>query len=419
MKRLIFLYQIIFIPAFVHSQDLYFPPVNDANWDTIAPSSIGWCANSIDSLYNYLEQNNTKAFILLKDGKIVLEQYFNGHDVNSNWYWASAGKSLTAFLVGIARENGLLSINDTSSKYLGDGWTSCLPEQEKKITIKHQLCMTTGLDDEVVDPYCTLDTCLVYKADAGNRWAYHNGPYTLLDSVLIKTTRKSMNTFVYQELFNTAGIKGAFVKSDYNNVFYSTARVMARFGLLILNKGEWADTKILDDTAYINAMLSPSQELNKSYGYLWWLNGQESFMIPQSQYVFSGWLNTNAPADMVAALGKNGQFINVVPSKNLVWIRMGDAPDDVLVPYLMNDKIWEYINRLECQSNGLKINSDDQVSVYPNPVQNLLTIEAPAESVVKLYDISGTLIAEFSTGSFNMSPFKRGIYLLHIRFASG
>ena len=55
----------------------YFPPNSSSNWDSISPSSLDYCQTNIDSLYNYLDANNTKAFILLKDGKIVLENYFN------------------------------------------------------------------------------------------------------------------------------------------------------------------------------------------------------------------------------------------------------------------------------------------------------------------------------------------------------
>ena len=80
----------------------------------------------------------------MKDGKIVLEEYFNGHDSTSNWYWAS-GKSLTAFLIGIAQQENYLNISDTTSTYLGQGWTSLNPIQEEKITIRHQLNMTSGL----------------------------------------------------------------------------------------------------------------------------------------------------------------------------------------------------------------------------------------------------------------------------------
>ncbi len=100
---------------------------------------------------------------------------------------------------------------------------------------------------------------------------------------------------------------------------------MARFGLLMLNKGMWDNTAILSDTSYFNAQVNTSQNLNLSYGYLTWLNGKTSFMAPTLQNVFPGPLIPNAPAGMYAALGKNDQKIYVVPSQKLVVIRMGNS----------------------------------------------------------------------------------------------
>lgn len=98
------------------AQNLYFPPISRAaQWDTVSPASMGWCANRIDSLYQFLQQENTKGFIVLKDGKIALEKYFGTFTQDSLWYWASAGKTITSFLIGKAQEEGFLSIADTSS----------------------------------------------------------------------------------------------------------------------------------------------------------------------------------------------------------------------------------------------------------------------------------------------------------------
>ena len=331
----------------------YFPPISSSNWDSISPSSLDYCQANIDSLYDYLDANNTKAFILLKDGKIVLENYFNEHTDTSNWYWASAGKTIIALLTGIAQKDGLLDINTSTSSYLSEAWTNATTEQESMISLWHQLTMTSGLDDGVEDPYCTLDTCLVYLAEAGTRWAYHNGPYALLRNVLENASGLGINNYAFQKLTSPIGMNGVFVYEDYNSIFFSTARSMARFGLLILNEGKWNQNDILGDDVYYNAMTNTSQEHNESYGYLWWLNGKNSFMVPQTQYVFDGQLSPNAPSDMFAAMGKNGQFINIVPSENMVWIRMGDAPEETLVPFNFNDEIWTYINQLNCEASNV------------------------------------------------------------------
>ncbi|MCG8700718.1 MAG: serine hydrolase [Bacteroidales bacterium] len=402
----------------------YFPPNDSDNWDTLLPSSLGWCSDKIDSLHKFLEANNTKAFILLKDGKIVLEKYFDDHTADKNWYWASAGKTLTAFTVGIAQQEKLLNIMDTTSKYLGEGWTGCTVEQEKRITIWHQLTMTSGLDDGVSDSFCTIDSCLQFKADAGSRWAYHNAPYTLLDKVIEAATGETMNVYTNDKIKKATGMNGLYLKQGYNNVYYSTARSMARFGLLILNKGNWNGNQILSDSTYINSMVNTSQNLNESYGYLWWLNGKINYMIPQSQFVFSGSMNKSAPNDLIAALGKNGQFINVVPSQNLVWIRMGDAPGNSLVPFTFNDDIWVYLNDLDC---GLSIEggkrSSPDVKLYPNPVRDFIRLEINNEESTRYqYMIVSQLGQTFQQGTImeykseiKFSTIPTGMYLLVLK----
>ncbi len=88
---------------------------------------------------------------------------------------------------------------------------------------------------------------------------------------------------------------------------------MARYGLLALNNGIWNTDTILHDQDYFTAMTTPSQSLNESYGYLWWLNGQPSFMLPGTQFVFPGMLSPNAPPDMFSGIGKNDQLVSVIP----------------------------------------------------------------------------------------------------------
>ncbi len=384
------------------AQTLYFPPVSGDAWETISPEQLKWHTQYIDSLYNFLQNNNTKAFLVLKDGKIVLEKYFGAFTKDSVWYWASAGKTLTSFAIGLAQQEGKLSIYDTTSKYLGAGWTSAPPEKEQAITIRHQLTMTTGLNDGVIDSDCTLPDCLEYKADAGTRWAYHTAPYTLLDSVIEKASGQSPNIFLYQRLHAKTGFNGLYIKSGYNNVFFSTPRNMARFGILLLNKGAWDNKIILQDTAYFSQMTHSSQTLNPSYGYLTWLNGQSSYMLPQSQFVFSGYLNPSAPADMFAAMGKNGQFLNIVPSMNLIWIRMGDAPDNSLVPFLLNDQIWKKLNTVFNGTTGIadqqtpRQTPSSAASIYtsPNPFNPTCTIhytlnENTSLTDLSVYDING------------------------------
>lgn len=304
--------------------NMYFPPTTGTDWEASTVASLGWNGTALNELYTYLESKGTKGFIVLRNGRLVAERYFGTFSAESPWYWASAGKTLTAALVGVAQSEGKLRLSDKTSQYLGAGWTSLPTAKEDAITIRHQLTMTSGLDDGG-DSDCTDAACLTYKADAGTRWAYHNAPYTLLEKVVERATGATYNTYFAQKIRDRIGMNGTWVKAGYNNVYYSNVRSAARFGLLLLNKGVWNGTVVLPDAAYVEAGVNSSQTLNPAYGYLTWLNGKSTYMLPTVQASFTGALVPNAPADLYAALGKNDQKIYVVPSLGLVVVRMGEA----------------------------------------------------------------------------------------------
>ncbi len=398
------------------AQDLYFPPLIGSEWDTISISELGWCPENLPALYAYLDDKNTKAFLVLKDGKIALEKYYDTFTKDSLWYWASAGKCITSVLVGIAQQEGLLSIEDPTTDYLGAGWTNCTTEQENAITILNQLTMTTGLDYEVADIHCTDPACLTYSADPGGQWYYHNAPYTLLDGVISNATGMGLNAFCNTRLEAATGMSGIFVPVDYNNVYFSKPRDMARFGLMVLNEGNWSGTGVLTDAGYYSAMANTSQSLNLSYGYLWWLNGKPSFMLPQSTMVFDGSAMPNAPDDMISALGKNGQILNIVPSQNLIVIRMGNNPDGIeaLVPTIFNNTIWDYINQLMCESSGIKEEMQNSPVLFPNPATGIVYYDNDRFDRVVVMNAVGQIVYEenltFGQQFIDIQDLKAGIY---------
>ena len=424
MRRTILPFALLSITR-LSAQEIYFPPTTGTQWETVDPASLGWCTENIPPLLDFLGDNNTKAFIILKDGRIAIEEYYGTFTQDSAWYWASAGKSLTAFLVGIAQADGLVDIDLPSSTYLGEGWTSCTQEQEAAITVRNQLTMTTGLDDGTTDTDCTDPACLQYLAPPGTRWAYHNAPYTKLDGVLQAATGQNLNSYVYTKLGLTTGMLGLYAPLGYNNVFFSTPRSMARFGLLALNRGVWTGNDILGDDAYFEAMTTPSQTLNNSYGYLWWLNGQPSFMAPGSQIVFPGELAPNAPADMFSALGKNGQQLNVVPSQGLVVVRMGDVPqgEGAAVAILFNNNLWGYLNDVICTSTGV-IPQDEphDVSLFPFPASDLVRVNSNSRAVRsgELFASDGRHIPiELYNNTFDVSALAPGMYISRIHLVDG
>ncbi|WP_281297215.1 serine hydrolase domain-containing protein [Flavobacterium limnophilum] len=322
----------------------YFPPLTGDVWETKSIANLGWKQTAVQPLLDYLALKNSKGFIILVNGRIVMENYFNGHSATTPWYWASAGKTLTSTVTGIAQQEGLLNINNKVSDYIGTGWTSLPLAKENLITNKHLLTMTSGLEDitngDAVDP-----AHLTYKADAGTRWAYHN-VYVKLQDVVASASGQNWPNYFNTKLRDKIGMTGTWLQVDNNSVYYSTTRSMARFGLLMLNKGKWENTTILNET-YFNEATNTSQNINLGYGYLWWLNGKSSYHLPQSQLQLSGSIIPSGPNDMYMALGKNDQKIYVIPSKKMVVIRMGDAADSVnLALSDFDDVLWQKINAL-------------------------------------------------------------------------
>lgn len=322
--------------------ETYFPPLNSYEWETISISELGWNENQLQPLLSYLEEKNSKSFIILHKGKIVVEEYFNGHNESSPWYWASTGKTLTTAIMGIAENDEILNLDDKVSDYIGEGWTNTATDKEQLITNRNLLSMTSGLNDLSVN----IDSeNLNYVADAGTRWAYH-GVYVKLQDVVSIASNQSWNSYFNSKLKNKIGMTGAWIPMGLANVYWSNTRSMTRFGLLTLANGKWENEQIIPET-YLQDATSTSQNLNEAYGYMWWLNGKSSYMLPQSQFQFSGKLIPNAPDDMYCALGKNDQKIYVLPSKDLVIIRMGEAADsDNFALSDFDNQLWARINAL-------------------------------------------------------------------------
>jgi CubicO group peptidase (beta-lactamase class C family) len=325
-------------------ESIYFPSNTDTAWETKSFSSLGWNESAVQPLKEYLSQKHTKSFMILVNGRIVMEEYFNGHTSTSSWQWNSAGKTLVATTTGIAQQEGLLNINNKVSQYLGTGWTSEPLEKENLITSRHLLTMTSGINDasELV-----IKSNLTYLADAGTRWSYHNVFQKLMD-VVAAASDQDFETYFNTKLKTKIGMDGYWNYGLIFKIYYSNTRSMARFGLLALNKGKWKNETIINES-FFNESISTSQNINPSYGYLWWLNGKTSYMVPGGQTVYQGTLVPNAPFDMYAAMGAEDQRIYIIPSKNLVVIRMGDASDPANSGFALSgfdNALWEKINAL-------------------------------------------------------------------------
>jgi CubicO group peptidase (beta-lactamase class C family) len=322
---------------------LYFPPAR-GEWETVEPATIGWDAAKLKEALAYAGKQKSSGVVILYRGRILAEQYWklSPPEKNSNGgrnpYFhmrlgvndqgqaiedvASAQKSVAAMLVGIAQQKGLLKLADPVSKHLGKGWSKAPPEAEAKITIRHLVSMSSG-----------LGTRLQYIAPAGTKWFYNTTAYSRSLTCVARASDMDEDQLTKKWLTGPLGMKDSrwAVRpwADENTVvankfgFATTARDLARFGLLMSANGFWDGKDVLEDKDYIKQATSPSQQLNPSYGYLWWLNGGP-FVARGGGQKKPGRLLPAAPKDMYAAQGKLGRRLYVIPSQQLVITRLGD-----------------------------------------------------------------------------------------------
>jgi hypothetical protein len=167
-------------------------------------------------------------------------------------------------------------------------------------------------------------------------------------------------------------------------------------------------------------MTNTSQSLNLSYGYLWWLNGKSSYMLPTSQIVFPGSYAPAAPSDMFAGLGKNGQIVSISKRLGLVVVRMGNQATSGEVPTQLCNTIWEKLNAVMCNSTSInEINSSrNTISIFPNPTYTEINIiDSSAESFqVELINANGQIIMkEQNKSKIDISNLNNGLFYINIK----
>ncbi|MCA9178876.1 MAG: serine hydrolase [Planctomycetales bacterium] len=313
----------------------YFPPTNGESgneWETIAPAKAGWDETKLQTALNFAGENRSSGVVILHRGRILAEQYWEVGGPMANAYRervlvgqdgagraiedvASAQKSVVAILVGMAQQRGLLQLNEPVDKYLGQGWSAATPEQERAITIRHLITMTSGLNEE-----------REYEAPPGAKWSYNTTVYAQTMLVLEKATKQDRNALTKQWLTGPRGMADSrWVRRRAANVqavnaygFATTARDLARFGLFALAEGSWQGKPVLDDRDFLRQATTTSQSLNPFYGYLWWVNRDAK--QPQRRRT------STAPADMFSANGALNRRCFVVPSLELVVTRLGVQP---------------------------------------------------------------------------------------------
>jgi CubicO group peptidase (beta-lactamase class C family) len=329
---------LVFLPPVLRADEhrsetpLYFPPDQGA-WATVPPASVGWDAGILQQALDYAGKNQSSGVVILHKGKILAEQYFEVQGARSAKYKmrvlgrdavggtiedvASAQKSVAAVLVGIAQQKGLLKIDDRVSQYLGVGWSRVTEQKENAINIRHLITMSSGLTDRSG-----------FQAPPGTRWRYNTPVYAKSMDVVAAAAEMDRHQLTSQWLTQPLGMsdskwvrRGSPELQSINAFGFATsARDLARFGLMMQAGGWWGDKTVLSDQQYLREATTTSQKMNPFYGYLWWLNRNSNAATGARRLA-------TAPEDMFSANGALNRRCFVVPSLQLVVTRLGDSPD--------------------------------------------------------------------------------------------
>jgi CubicO group peptidase (beta-lactamase class C family) len=285
----------------------YFPPAS-GEWARVEPAAAGWSAAKLSALVQMVKDANTWTLVMLAGGRILVEEYFSGdattvHDI------ASAQKSITSTLIGVARDRGLLGVDDAVTKFLGHGWSRATAAEEDAITIRHLMTHSSGLSPRT----------LRKVAEPGTVFDYNTYAYQKLRPLLERAAGSDINSISRSWVYDPIGISTASTwrvrpgEPDPTGVpqwgMVMTARDMVRFGLVAQRGGIWAGNQVVPRGWFDEAWTPCS--VKTDYGLLWWLMGR-------------GRLGSQgAPRDWVAALGAQDQKIYVIPSLDVVLARQG------------------------------------------------------------------------------------------------
>ena len=272
----------------------------------------------------YLENNNTVAFLIIKNDTIQYEKYWDKYNAESIVPSFSMAKSITSILIGCAIDDKLIkSVNEPITNYI--------PELKKngfeKITIEHLLQMTSGLkfNESYFNPFGDAATFyygtnlrksivkMKLKSEPGKQFEYVSGNSQILGLVLERALKnKTISSYLQEKLWKPLEMEydASWSLDNKNNSLEKTfccinarARDYAKIGRLYLNKGKWNNKQIVSEE-----WVTQSTKIDVTNGSAWY-------------YQYQWWLPTKT-GDFMAE-GILGQYIYVNPKKNLIIVRLG------------------------------------------------------------------------------------------------
>jgi CubicO group peptidase (beta-lactamase class C family) len=293
-------------------------------WISASPESQGLDAEKLDEMLAYIAAQESlyiQSVLVIRNGYLVLEQYYPPFTQETPHVLYSVTKSFVATLVGIAIEEGYIAGVDQPV-------LSFFPEQEfanssaskDAMTLEDVLSMRTGLDwQEGMPAFRELVSApdalafmlnLEMAAQPGDQFNYCSGCSHILAAILEQTTGMDPREYAQTRLFEPLGISNLIWESDRSGLslggwgLYLTPRDMAKLGYLYLHNGQWDGQQIVPESWVLAATTSDWQSpTGLDYGYQWWI-------FPE--------------LNMYAAQGMAGQKIYVLPDLDMVVVFTAD-----------------------------------------------------------------------------------------------
>ena len=288
IKAKVFLSFLLLLSFSFLTQANYFPETE--NWEISSPEEQGVDSDKIKKLMEIsFSDDATQSVVVIKNGKIISEQYADGYDVNSHGTSWSMAKSYYAALIGISLDRGEIgSLDDKVGKYL-----DYFNDERSNITIRDLLDMSSGLDfpsHEHEKMFFQTDHLAYAKnvgveKDAGIKFEYNNVNSMLLGDILLQATGQKADILFEERILEPLGISDFKLwKDEEGNVMTyccvdMSARDYSKFGLLFARNGMWKEKQVIskefvDETFQVVWNLTPNRftDLNRGYSLHWWIS---------------------------------------------------------------------------------------------------------------------------------------------------
>jgi CubicO group peptidase (beta-lactamase class C family) len=293
---------------------------------------------AVNKAFEYPEQDEvvrSRAVVVVYKGKIVAEKYAEGFTSTTPLLGWSMTKSITNALVGILVKEGKIRIADRAPI---KEWQS---DERAKITMDQLLRMSSGLDFEEVYNLVSDATKMLFNSPSASDvaiskplnnepdsdWRYSSGTTNILNKIIrdkVGGTNLEYFNFPRKVLFDKIGMQSAVIEPDPSGTFvgssfsYATARDWARFGLLYLNDGVWEGERILPE-GWVKYSSTPTPKAEQGqYGAHFWLNAGEDEKGTNRRW-------PDLPKDFYYASGFEGQSVVIIPSYDMVIVRLGNT----------------------------------------------------------------------------------------------